>query len=125
LISSLAAVVPAPTRALYCSTKSASLLLFQSLSIEHPRINFTNIIPATIEGDFRASAVDGGDVREVLKGALKRETVADAIIQAVDWETKNVWMPSKMRAALFLYWLWPGMVERIAMKKYNFSTAAT
>ncbi|KDN41923.1 hypothetical protein RSAG8_07140, partial [Rhizoctonia solani AG-8 WAC10335] len=35
LISSLAAVVPAPTRAIYCSTKSAGLLLFQSLAIEH------------------------------------------------------------------------------------------
>ncbi|KAG9104583.1 hypothetical protein FRC06_001049 [Ceratobasidium sp. 370] len=79
LISSLAAVVPAPTRALYCSTKSASLVLFQSLAIEHPRIKFTNIIPSTIEGDFRASAVDGGDTREVLKGALGKQVVAEAI----------------------------------------------
>ncbi|KAF8610768.1 NAD(P)-binding protein [Ceratobasidium sp. AG-I] len=122
LISSLAAVVPAPTRALYCSTKSASLLLFQSLSIEHPSIRFTNIIPATIEGDFRASAVDGGDVREVLKGALKREDVAGAIMKGVDCGERNVWMPGMMKAALFLYWLWPGFVERKARAKYNFST---
>ncbi|ELU44548.1 short chain dehydrogenase domain-containing protein [Rhizoctonia solani AG-1 IA] len=123
LISSLAAVVPAPTRAIYCSTKSAGLLLFQSLAIEHPRIKFSNIIPATIEGDFRASAVDGGDVREVLKGALGREQVAQAIIHAVDTEQRNVWMPRTMRFAPFLYWIWPSFVEKKAMKKYNFTVA--
>ncbi|CAE6426848.1 unnamed protein product [Rhizoctonia solani] len=121
LISSLAAVVPAPTRAIYCSTKSAGLLLFQSLAIEHPRIKFSNIIPATIEGDFRASAVDGGDVREVLKGALSREEVAQAIVRAVDTEQRAVWMPRTMRFAPFLYWVWPGFVEKKARKKYNFS----
>lgn len=121
LISSLAAVVPAPTRGIYCSTKAAGLLLFQSLAIEHPRIAFTNIIPATIEGDFRASAVDGGEVREVLKGALGKEVVARAIIQGVDTDQRSVWMPGKMRAAPFLYWLWPSFVEQQARKKYNFS----
>ncbi|KAJ1310259.1 hypothetical protein OPQ81_007001 [Rhizoctonia solani] len=122
LISSLAAVVPAPTRAIYCSTKSAGLLLFQSLAIEHPRIKFSNIIPATIEGDFRASAVDGGDVREVLKGALNREEVAKAIVQAVDTEQRTVWMPRTMCFAPFLYWIWPKFIEKKARKKYNFST---
>ncbi|KEP53309.1 short-chain dehydrogenase/reductase family protein [Rhizoctonia solani 123E] len=121
LISSLAAVVPAPTRAIYCSTKSAGLLLFQSLAIEHPRIRFSNIIPATIEGDFRASAVDGGDVREVLKGALGREEVAQAIVGAVDTEQRTVWMPGMMRFAPFLYWIWPSFVEQKARTKYNFS----
>ncbi|CAE6462007.1 unnamed protein product [Rhizoctonia solani] len=120
LISSLAAVVPAPTRAIYCSTKSAGLLLFQSLAIEHPRIKFSNIIPATIEGDFRASAVDGGDVREVLKGALSKEEVARAIVRAVDTEQRTVWMPRTMRFAPFLYWIWPRFVEKKARKKYNF-----
>ncbi|CAE6515248.1 unnamed protein product [Rhizoctonia solani] len=122
LISSLAAVVPAPTRAIYCSTKSAGLLLFQSLAIEHPHIKFSNIIPATIEGDFRASAVDGGDVREVLKGALTKEEVAQAIVRAVDTEQRTVWMPRTMRFVPFLYWIWPGFVEKKARKKYNFGT---
>ncbi len=41
LVSSLAALVPAPTRGLYAATKASSLLLYQALSIEHPRIAFT------------------------------------------------------------------------------------
>jgi len=50
-------------------------MLFRALAIEHPSITFSLICPGTIEGNFRASAVDGGDVREVLTGALKTEEV--------------------------------------------------
>ncbi|KAJ2988902.1 hypothetical protein NUW58_g3739 [Xylaria curta] len=35
---------------LYAATKAASLLLYQSLAIEHPEIAFTCVLPATIEG---------------------------------------------------------------------------
>ncbi|KAJ3930722.1 MAG: hypothetical protein NXY57DRAFT_1010745 [Lentinula lateritia] len=41
LISSVGAVIPAPSRTLYGSTKSASLLLYQALAIEHPSIRFS------------------------------------------------------------------------------------
>jgi hypothetical protein len=50
-------------------------MLFRVLAIEHPGISFSYICPGTIEGNFRASAVDGGDVREVLEGVLKSEEV--------------------------------------------------
>src|SRR5882762_920696 len=53
LVSSLAAVIPAPTRTLYVSTKAASLTLYQSMSIEHSNITFTVAIPSTVE-DFEA-----------------------------------------------------------------------
>jgi hypothetical protein len=39
-------------------------MLFRSLAIENPGISFSYMCPGTIEGNFRASAVDGGDVRE-------------------------------------------------------------
>ena len=71
-------MAPAPTRTLYAATKAASLLLYQALSIEHSKIAFTYILPSTVEGDFRAGAVDGGEVREEdpSKHGLKREAVA-------------------------------------------------
>jgi NAD(P)-dependent dehydrogenase (short-subunit alcohol dehydrogenase family) len=75
IISSVAALIPAPTRSLYCASKASSLMLFRALAIENPGISFSYICPGTIEGNFRASAVDGGDVREVLEGALKSEEV--------------------------------------------------
>ena len=77
LVNSLASVIPAPTRTIYASTKASSLVLYQALSIEHPRIAFTHYMPYTVEGDFRASAVDSGPVREKDPNAtgLKREDV--------------------------------------------------
>ncbi|KIL58811.1 hypothetical protein M378DRAFT_15277 [Amanita muscaria Koide BX008] len=122
LISSPAAVIPAPTRSLYGSTKAASLLLFQALAIEHPRIKFTHVLPGTVEGEFRAGAVDGGPVREKdpNKHGLKKEAVARRAIQAVDEGEKNVFMPWTMRAGHLGYWLAPFVIEWIASKKYNF-----
>jgi len=79
-------------------------------------------MPSTVEGDFRASAVDKGPVREEnpnLHG-LKRENVASRCIAAVDAQEKTVFMPETMRYGHLLYWLWPSLVERFAMRKYNF-----
>ncbi|KAK2030366.1 short chain dehydrogenase [Colletotrichum zoysiae] len=124
LVSSVAAVIPAPTRALYAATKASSLLLFQSLAIEHPKIAFAFILPATIEGNFRASAVDSGPVREddPNKHGLKIDYVADKCIDTVDHGiTGNVILPKfPYSVAQYLYLLWPSFIEARARKKYNF-----
>ncbi|KAL0932547.1 short-chain dehydrogenase reductase sdr [Colletotrichum truncatum] len=124
LVSSVAAIIPAPTRALYAATKASSLLLFQSLAIEHPKIAFTFILPATIEGNFRASAVDSGPVREddPNKHGLKIQDVAERCIDAVDRGiTGNVVLPKFPYAiAQYLYQIWPAFIENRARKKYNF-----
>lgn len=124
LVSSLAAVIPAPSRTLYASTKAASLVLYQALSIEHPSIRFSAILPYTVEGDFRASAVDAGPVREAdpSKHGLKREVVARRCVQAIDAGEKAVFLPAFYRAGLFLYWIFPAFVEWRARKKYGFTT---
>lgn len=125
LVSSMAALVPAPTRALYAATKASSLLLYQSLAIEHRDIAFSFILPATIEGDFRASAVDAGPVRESdpNKHGLKIDYVAARCIDAVDNGVRgNIIMPWFPYAlAHYLYYLCPSLIERMAAKKYNFA----
>jgi short-subunit dehydrogenase len=124
LVSSMAALVPAPTRALYAATKASSLLLYQALSIEHRDIAFTFVLPATIEGDFRASAVDSGPVREAdpNKHGLKIDYVAQRCIDAVDRGVRGSvimpWVPYAF--AHHLYYIWPSLVERLAARKYNF-----
>ncbi|KAK1561680.1 short chain dehydrogenase [Colletotrichum navitas] len=124
LVSSVAAVIPAPTRALYAATKASSLLMFQSLAIEHPKIAFAFILPATIEGNFRASAVDSGPVREddPNKHGLRIDYVAAKCIDTVDRGiTGNVILPKFPYAvAQYLYLLWPSFIEARARKKYNF-----
>ncbi|KAI8955987.1 short-chain dehydrogenase [Xylaria longipes] len=127
LVSSVAAIVPAPTRALYAATKAASLLLFQSLAIEHPEIAFTCVLPATIEGNFRSSAIDADPSQkadETNKKGLKLEYVASRCAEAVDQGSRgNIvipWMPYAI--AHHLYYIWPSFIEKQARKKYNFTT---
>ncbi|KAN0136346.1 hypothetical protein V8E53_005714 [Lactarius tabidus] len=124
LVSSLGAAIPAPTRAIYGSSKAASYILYQALSIEHPSINFSCILPSTIEGNFRASAVDGGPIREAEpnRSGLKREAVAERCIRAVDAHEKIVFFPSIYWYAQILWWLWPSYVERKASQKYNYTS---
>lgn len=131
LVSSVAAVVPAPTRALYAATKAAALLLFQSLAIEHPAIAFTCVLPATIEGNFRSSAVDVDagpaaqktDDEVASKKGLKPEYVARRCAEAVDQGLQGSvvipWMPYAI--AHHIYYLWPSLIEKQARKKYNFT----
>ena len=125
-MSSAAAIIPAPTRSLYCASKAASLTLYQSLAIEHPKIRFTHILPATVEGDFRTSAVDAGPVREASpsKHGLKRDDVAQRLINAIDEGEKEVFLPWwYVRIGHFLYWITPSTVEHLARKKYNFTAS--
>ncbi|KAI0906679.1 short-chain dehydrogenase [Ustulina deusta] len=126
LVSSIAAIVPAPTRALYAATKAASLLLFQSLAIEHPEIAFTCMLPATIEGNFRSSAVDADPSQktdETSKKGLKVEYVASRCAEAVDQGLRGhvviPWIPYAI--AHHLYYIWPSFIERQARRKYNFT----
>jgi len=124
LISSAAAIIPAPTRSLYCASKAASLILYQSLAIEHPKVKFTHVIPATVEGDFRASAVDAGPVREASpnKHGLKRDYVAQQLIHAVDYGGKEIFLPWwYVRAGHLLYWTFPSVTEYFSRKKYKFA----
>ncbi|KAH8101436.1 NAD-P-binding protein [Cristinia sonorae] len=128
LISSLAAIIPAPTRSVYAATKASALLLYQSLAIEHPAVCFSFVIPSTVEGDFRSSAVDRVEGEDVYlesdrkKSALSKDAVAKRSIQAVDSGEKYVFMPYLMgRTGQFLHWWFPWITEGIARKKYNFT----
>lgn len=91
--------------------------------MENPSISFSYILPSTVEGSFRASAVDGGTVVEADPNihGLKREVVAERCVKAVDREEGTVFVPAVMRAAVLLYWIWPSVIQRSARKKYNFS----
>ncbi|KAI8959386.1 NAD(P)-binding protein [Daldinia sp. FL1419] len=126
LVSSVAAIIPAPTRALYAATKASSLLLFQSLAIEHPAVNFALMLPATIQGNFRASAVDADPATRDAgsnEHGLKVDYVARRCVDAVDGQVRgNVivpWFP--YRIAHYLYNIWPSFIEKQARKKYNFT----
>lgn len=65
-------VIPSPTRPPYTTIKPSSILLYKFLAIEHPSITFPLVMPSTIKGYFRTSAVDGGSVREASSGRSQK-----------------------------------------------------
>lgn len=117
--SSLAAIIPAPTRALYVSSKAASLMAYQSIAIEHPQIQFSYVLPSTVQGSFRASAVDAGPSRES-QGGLLPEDVAHACVRAVDSGQRIVHLPFFGSAIHLLQILAPSVVAFGARRKYNY-----
>ncbi|VDB85114.1 unnamed protein product [Peniophora sp. CBMAI 1063] len=128
LISSLGAAVPAPTRSIYGSTKAGALALYQALAIEHPKIAFSYILPSTVQGLFRASAVDADPLAAGQESAapeyntigLPPDAVAKRCIAAIDKGEKVVFFPPFYAYAQLLYWLWPSYIEKKAAKKYSF-----
>ncbi|KAH8918494.1 NAD(P)-binding protein [Atractiella rhizophila] len=120
-LSSVAALIPAPTRAIYASTKSGALVGLRALAIEQPAIKWSFVIPATIEGDFRRGAVDAGEVKEKLDGALKSDYVAKECVRAVDEGKKMMILPRQYWLFYLLSYIIPSVVERGARKKYAYT----
>lgn len=131
LISSLGAAIPAPTRSIYGSTKAGALALYQALAIEHPSIAFSYILPSTVQGLFRASAVDVEPVpagqentTPVNTHGLLPDAVAKRCIAAIDKREKVVFFPPFYAYAQLIYWLWPSYIEKKAATKYSFETVS-
>jgi short-subunit dehydrogenase len=99
-------------------------MLYESLAIENPSVAFSLFIPGTIEGDFRASAVDSGPVREAdpNKRGLKRSYVAKVAIGMVDEGKDVVVRPLYMQLGHLLWWTsgWGKLLaETVAKRKYR------
>ncbi|KAH9971245.1 NAD(P)-binding protein [Lactifluus volemus] len=113
LLSSLGAVIPAPTRAIYGSSKAASFLFYQALAIENPSVDFSYVLPSTVRVTF--------EQLDPNQTGLKCEVVADRCIRAIDAREEIIFIPSFYRFAQLLLWLWPSYVKHKASQKYQFT----
>ncbi|KAI0788200.1 hypothetical protein C8Q74DRAFT_1315843 [Fomes fomentarius] len=123
LMSSLAAVLPAPTISLYNASKSASFMFYQSLAIENPSIAFTCVLPSTVLGEAHfQSAADGGKPRGVdpQSYGISQELVVDRCIEAVDKGEKTVYIPRLGWNAHILSLLFPSFISYIARSRYGY-----
>ncbi|EJU00874.1 NADP-binding protein [Dacryopinax primogenitus] len=122
LISSSGALIPAPTRTIYGSTKAGALMLYQALAIEHPALHFSLICPGTVNTNFRASAPDEDDKPELEEKKLEPEEVAQRAIEAVDSGERLVIMPFRHKLGHILYNFGARrLIENQAAKKYRWT----
>lgn len=147
VLSSVAAEIPAPTRAIYAANKAAASMLMRSLRIEleglllasdegadppsRRKIGITLVHPASIDTGLRSSALDldsspaasSDDAAPASKErkAMSPSYVAEEIVTSIAREEDEVWLPRS-------YWwiskvamvLLPDMVKQGARKKYGF-----
>lgn len=144
LLSTVAAVLPTPTRTLYSGSKGASHALLASLALESDilglGVQFVEILAGSVNTSLRTRAVDASTAKDAnaeppSKYSLEPAAVAASVIEAVDrapasedhaqsLRFRQVWLPERpYRWAHLLYWL-PGTfgrrkVEDGAREKYR------
>ncbi|ORZ32720.1 hypothetical protein BCR44DRAFT_1439788 [Catenaria anguillulae PL171] len=128
VISSVAGLLPAPSRALYCASKAALHGFFDSLRIEERRFNRVCpvrvhlVAPGTIVGtDLRATALDKALWKDGMpvgskKAGLSALQVAQEVVRQVD---EVLVLPKWYEAAVVLRAIVPGVVDYMAGKKYQ------
>ena len=138
VLSSVAAEIPAPTRALYAANKAALSMALRSLRIElenlvlkeqsgkfwRKSVGVTIVHPASIDTGLRSSALDAdvGQSGSKERKAMQPGHVARSAIEAIQYEEDEVWLPKS-------YWwiskvgmvLLPNRVKGGAKKKYGFA----
>jgi NAD(P)-dependent dehydrogenase (short-subunit alcohol dehydrogenase family) len=142
LLSTVAAVLPTPTRTLYSASKGATHSLLASLALESDilglGVEFIEVLAGSVNTSLRTRAVDAsssGPTEPESKWSLAPSTVAAKVIKTVDkglgdgtrnetLRLRQVWLPQKpYRWAHLLYWLpgslLRGQVENGAREKYS------
>lgn len=136
VFSSVAAEIPAPTRAIYAANKAALSMLLRSLRIEleglvasvqiQPRktIGITIVHPASINTGLRTSALDASSDSEQPRErkAMSPLYVAQRTVSAIARGQDEVWLPDSYwwisKVAMILV---PGLVKSGAKRKYGFA----
>ncbi|KAJ1664801.1 hypothetical protein EV178_003778 [Coemansia sp. RSA 1646] len=124
VVSSMAALVAAPTRSLYTASKQAVSGYFSALRMEiHSRLGVavTIVYPGTVATDLRQSAVDGSSDSAAgsQRGKMSPHTCARQIIRAAALRERELVTPLPYRISVALYALAPSLVEYLARKKYG------
>lgn len=125
LVSSLAGKVGAPTRALYAASKHALHGFFDSLRMELAAygMHIGIVCPGTVDTDLRSSAVDShlgcGPTTGSVNGKLSPATVATRIIEASDYQEREVMIPRIGYLAVALRMIAPSLIDWAASKKYQ------
>ena len=124
VLSSVAGFAPLAGRAGYAASKHALQGLFASLRGEllEQGVSVTLICPSFTRTNIGDSALgaDGGPAlqpRTELGGLLEPEEVAEAVYRGVRRRRRMVVLPAMGKLAYVLWWLAPGLYERIMVRR--------
>jgi dehydrogenase/reductase SDR family protein 7 len=127
VVSSIAGVFGAPTRTLYCATKSALNGFMDSLRIEWKRHNISiiSIMPGSVNTELRkaaldASQMDKSEIKAPSTSNLDPKDCALKIMESSNAKERSTFMPSYYGPAQLVKYFFPDWIDSIAAKKYGF-----
>jgi dehydrogenase/reductase SDR family protein 7 len=121
VISSAAAVMSAPTRTLYSSTKHALNGFFKGLRMEiaSKGVQVCIVMPGSVQTDLRKASLDSTGDSEPNKGMTVRDC-AEKTVEAMERGEKEVHLPRIYRLGTVISHLFPEWIDALARQKYKF-----
>ncbi|EGF84046.1 hypothetical protein BATDEDRAFT_21723 [Batrachochytrium dendrobatidis JAM81] len=134
VISSVAGVIPAPTRSIYTASKHALTGFFKALRIElaYSGVSVCIAFPGTVNTAFRESAVDvevsktesPEMTRRIMNrkqpGSMTADSCAANIIYGADRGDREIYLPRLYYFAHVLSMFMPEVMDYFAAKKYGY-----
>ncbi|PVU91926.1 hypothetical protein BB561_004124 [Smittium simulii] len=131
VVSSVAAIISAPTRSIYCASKAALNGYFQSLRQELSKhgVHVALVCPGTVDTDLRSSAVDlssDTNTHSPVKisgsktGKASPKYCAEIILDAAVNNKNIVIFPAKYKISVYLNTFFPNLIDYFAKKKYGY-----
>lgn len=117
-ISSVAGHIPLAFHAVYSATKFAMNACGKAgrMELKGAGINVLTVCPGYVRTGFSANAIKGQEVRPSSVRGISVERVARATLHGYVKQKREVVVPWTMHAAIKIYQLFPGLVERMMVK---------
>ncbi len=117
-ISSVAGHIPLPYSGAYSATKFALNAIGKAarLELRGSGVNVLTVCPGYVRSEFANNRVRGRDPLELSnprQGGISPQRVAEAAIQGYRRNQREVVVPGSNRFFIWVYRLWPGVVERV------------
>ncbi|KAJ1991663.1 hypothetical protein GGI25_004070 [Coemansia spiralis] len=125
VVSSMVALVAAPTRSLYTASKQAVSGYFCAMRMEIQRqfnVAVTIVYPGTVATDLRLAALDRegpGPVAGSASSKMSAQKCAQQIVRAAALRERELITPLPYRISAMVHTVAPSVVEHMARKKYG------
>lgn len=132
-VTSIQSLIGVPDHAAYVAAKHATGGFLETLELEEPDIDITEIIPGWVSGtDIRSHAMDGkGSVlqgRAVHKrhsrSSITLEECIDAILEGIVKNHRLIYRPKFWRNILFIKYCMRGILHRLIIERQKYSSSA-
>ncbi|GAM20096.1 hypothetical protein SAMD00019534_032710, partial [Acytostelium subglobosum LB1] len=130
VVSSVSGELGLPLRAGYCASKFAVNGFFESLRMEVPQVDFTMLLPTSVNTPMRTHSLGATEKKSVQfnEDESKRMSLEDCcniMVSSIEGRRKKVVFPFSNYLATVIKPIFPSFIEKMALKKAGGSVSAS